>query len=434
MKTTNKEINNTNENSINADINLLLRDEIFKIPDVYKLDYRWKSDEESKKMMKDFIEKYSEKNEKKDDKFNDVIDFKEVRFEEVNNWWEIEYREGKKPKNIKDKKPKDDKLYSFKVDELVELEKYLKSKIIGQNHIIEEYINSFLLNTYRDDSNSKNLWIYFNFWPSWAGKNYIWELISKKLDFWFYNYSLSSTYYVEATSLLWSTDWFSVSNSSIFEHIENISSKKKATIIIFDEIEKWVSSENWNLSTFFTAIMNIIDNRYVNTKNSNIEIDQANFIFVFNSNIWYDEYESNENTNKIWFNIWENNIVSKVNIDADYIENYFKNKQKINISVFNRLKRWNNFFFFNSLEKSLFEEYFEKEYNNLKSELCYNFDYSREQLPNVWLFQDKINNFDYTKWYRWINDIVHIETKLFLMKNYIFKNQFRKWKLVWLRK
>gem|GEM_PF-4003731 len=38
--------------------------------------------------MKNFIEKYSKKdagNEEKDDKFDDVIDFKEVRFEEVNN-------------------------------------------------------------------------------------------------------------------------------------------------------------------------------------------------------------------------------------------------------------------------------------------------------------------------------------------------------------
>jgi hypothetical protein len=84
MKPTEEEINNTNENSITPDINLLLRDEIFKIPDIYKQDYRNKSDQEQMKMMKDFIKKYSTKNEKKDDKFDDVVDFKEVRFEEVN--------------------------------------------------------------------------------------------------------------------------------------------------------------------------------------------------------------------------------------------------------------------------------------------------------------------------------------------------------------
>jgi hypothetical protein len=40
MKPSDEEINNTNENSINADINLLLRDEIFKIPEIYKMNYR----------------------------------------------------------------------------------------------------------------------------------------------------------------------------------------------------------------------------------------------------------------------------------------------------------------------------------------------------------------------------------------------------------
>lgn len=474
MKPTNEEIKSRNENIINNDNNSLIDENIFKIPEIYKLDYRGKNQDEINKMIKEFNEKKSSENnddndeiitsfsdydldqiEKKeiarrmkerykkesngkleDEEFDDsdVFDLEKVEFIEVKKWNEAKYRESDKKVVRTWKKHKDDKLYSFEVEELIKLEKYLKSKIIGQNHIIEEYINTFLLNTYRDDNNSKNLWIYFNFGPSWAWKNYIWELIAKKLDFWLYNYSLSSTYYVEATSLLWSTDWFTSWNTSIFEHIENISSKKKATIIIFDEIEKWVSSENWNLSTFFTAIMNIIDNRYVNTKNSNTEIDQANFIFVFNSNIGYDEYESNENTNKIWFDIWNNNKATKVEIDADYIEKYFKNKQKINISVFNRLKRWNNFFFFNRLKSNLFKEYFEKEFNNLKIELCYNFDYSWEQLPDIWLFKDKIKNFDYTKWYRWINDIIHIDTKLFIMKNYIFKNQYKKWKLVWLRK
>ena len=40
MKPSDEEINSTNENSINPDINLLLRNEIFKIPDIYKQDYR----------------------------------------------------------------------------------------------------------------------------------------------------------------------------------------------------------------------------------------------------------------------------------------------------------------------------------------------------------------------------------------------------------
>jgi hypothetical protein len=77
-----------NKNYTNNDINLLLAHEnIFKVPDIYKLDYRGKTDEEQELTIKDFIKKHSKKEEnkenKKEEKFDDVIDFKEVRFEEV---------------------------------------------------------------------------------------------------------------------------------------------------------------------------------------------------------------------------------------------------------------------------------------------------------------------------------------------------------------
>lgn len=50
---------------------------------------------------------------------------------------------------------KDDKLYSFKISEIIKLEKYLKSKIFGQDEIIDQYINYFMLNTYRNHNNDK---------------------------------------------------------------------------------------------------------------------------------------------------------------------------------------------------------------------------------------------------------------------------------------
>lgn len=443
MKPSNEEINTNNENSINADINLLLRDEIFKIPEIYKQDYRWKSDEEQKQMMKNFIEKYSKKDEKKEKKkekkFDDVIEFWETRFEEVNVWWEIEYREGKKPKDIKNnKKVVDESLYSFKIEELLELEKYLKIRIIGQNHVIDQYISNFMLNTYRNENNDKNLWVFFNFWPSWSGKNYIMELIAEKLNFWYYIIDMSQYHFVEINSLLWATDWYST-NDSIMENINNIAEKYDwKLILIFDEIEKWMNTENWNINTFFTTIMNIINNKEVYTKNNSTKVDLSNFIFVFNSNLWYDQYENKimNNYNKIWFDLGQNKKTKteKKKVDSSFIEDYFKNKLKINISVFNRLKRWNNFFFFNPLKSSLFKEYFEREFRNLKVELCYNFDVTWEKLPNLEKFSDKIKNFDYTQWFRWIRNIIYIEIKIFLMKNYIFKNHFKKWKLVWLRK
>lgn len=443
MKPNEEEINNTNENSINADVNLLLRNEIFKIPEIYKIDYKWKSNEEQKQMMKNFIEKYSKKDEKKEKKkekkFDDVIEFKETRFEEVNVWWEIEYREAEKPKDIKNNnKIVDESLYSFKIEELLELERYLKIKILWQNHIIDQYISNFMLNTYRNENNDKNLWVFFNFWPSWSGKNYIMELIAEKLNFWYYIIDMSQYHFIEINSLLWATDWYS-SNDSIMENINNIAEKYGwKLILIFDEIEKWMSTENWNINTFFTTIMNIINNKEVYTKNNSTKVDLSNFIFVFNSNLGYDQYESKiiNNYNKIWFDLEKHKKTKteKKKIDTDYIEDYFKNKLKINISVFNRLKRWNNFFFFNRLKSSVFKEYFEREFRNLKVELCYNFDISWDKLPNLDRFNDKIKNFDYTQWFRWIRNIIYIEIKLFIMKNYIFKKHFKKGQLVWLMK
>lgn len=440
------EINKENEKGINADINLLLAQEnIFKVPDIYKQDYRNKNDEEQMQMMKNFIKKHSSKKEKnkenkKEEKFDDVIDFKEVRFTEVNKWnWEIEYVEWEKPKHLKNnKKVKNDTLYSFKMDELIELERYLKIKIIGQNHVIDQYISNFMLNTYRNENNDKNLGVFFNFWPSWSWKNYIMELIAEKLNFWYYIIDMSQYHFIELNSLLWATDWYS-SNDSIMENINDIAKKHDwKLILVFDEIEKWMVTENWNINTFFTTIMNIINNKEVYTKNNSRKIDLSNFIFVFNSNLGYDEYENKlmNSYNKIWFDIGQNKKTKteKKKIDSWYIEDYFKNKLKINISVFNRLNRWNNFFFFNPLKSNQFKEYFEKEFRNLKIELCYNFDITWDRLPNLENFKDKVKKFDYSQWFRWIRNIIYIEIKLFLMKNYIFKSQFKKWKLVWMRK
>ncbi|MBW7954287.1 AAA family ATPase [Candidatus Gracilibacteria bacterium] len=444
MKPNEEEINNTNENSINADINLLLRDELFKIPEIYKIDYRGKTHEEQKQMIKDFITKYSKKDEKKEkkkeNKFDDIIEFGEVRFKEVDKGnGEIEYIEGEKPKHIKpDKKIIDESLYSFKIEELLELEKYLKIKILGQNHIIDQYISNFMLNTYRNENNDKNLGVFFNFGPSGSGKNYIMELIAEKLNFGYYIIDMSQYHFVEINSLLGATDGYS-SNDSIMENINNIAEKYGGKLIlIFDEIEKGMNTENGNINTFFTTIMNIINNKEVYTKNNSTKVDLSNFIFVFNSNLGYDQYENKvmNNYNKIGFDLGQNKKTKteKKKVDSDFIEDYFKNKLKINISVFNRLKRGNNFFFFNPLKSSLFKEYFEREFRNLKIELCYNFDISWEKLPNLDKFSDKIKSFDYTQGFRGIRNIIYIEIKIFLMKNYIFKSHFKKGKLVGLRK
>lgn len=430
MKPSDEEINNTNENSINPDINLLLRNEVFKIPEIYKQDYRWKNDEEQKKMMKNFIEKYSKKdagNEKKYDDFDDVIDFKEVRFEEVNNWWEIEYRESEKPKKVW-KKIKDEELYSFKIEEIIKLRKYLKSKIYGQDNIIDQCMDLFLMNIYRTHNNSNHLNTIIQAGNSWTGKNFLWELIARKLDFTIEIIDLSQYHYIEIASLTGVTQWYN--NSSEESIIENIYNKSKngKVIIIFDELEKWKKSENWDINTFFTWIMNLIWGKEIRTKDTNKHIIMSNTIFVFNTNIWFDTFQRKEtNRNKIWFDIWNNsnNKEIKIKIDADYIKDYFKNTLKINVSTYNRLIRSNNVFVFNNLKKTILDEYKINKYEELKKEISENLGIDYNKLPSIDYFENMFRNYDLSRAFRGLNDIIFIDIKLYLIKKYWFKNKLK---------
>lgn len=354
-----------------------------------------------------------------------------------------EFNDNKKQSNIfnfiknywhKEEEKEEDGVYNFKLEEVLELEKYLKSKIVWQDHIIEKYINNFLLNTYRNENNIKNLWVFFNFWKSWIWKNFILELIAEKLWFWYYVYDNSSTNYIEASTLLWASDWYST-NTSIMETINEIAKQNDwRMILVFDEIEKWVVTDNWDINTFFKAIMNIINNRIVYTKNTWEKIDLSNYIFVFNSNIWFDNYNNEndiKNDNKIWFDVdAENNQKPKEKeIDSDYIENIFKNIYKLNISVFNRLKIWDNFFFFNPLSDKVFNDYLFSQYEKLKKELSYNTWYDYQKLPNINHFDKKIKKFDFTRWFRWINHLIFYDFKLYLITNYVYKNRLKNNKL-----
>lgn len=441
------EINKEHEKGFNTDINLLLAHEnIFQIPEIYKQDYRWKSDEETKQMMKDFIKKYSSKNEKKENKkekkFDDVVEFKEVRFTEVDKWgWEIEYVEGEKPKHIKNnKKIIDESLYSFKIKELLELEKYLKSKIFGQNEVIDQIIDNMLMYTYRTKNNETNAWVYLQFWPSWSWKNYLWQLIAEKLWFELENIDVSAMHFVEAWSLLWVTSWYGNWEDSILESIYNRSiSKNWNVILIIDEFDKWQITENWNCATFLSSIMSLLSNKKVRTKDTNAEIILSNFIFVFNSNYWFDNFIINEKVVKIWFDIDENNKQSDENnspkqITTTDIEKYFKKELKVQVSVFNRLKKANNIIIFNEINNQILENYKNEKYEELKEEITYYLWLKKEKMPKINYFNNKFENFDIYWWFRLLNNIIFQEIKLYLIKRYGLKNQFKKGKLVWMRK
>lgn len=102
-----------------------------------------------------------------------------------------------------------------------------------------------------------------------------------------------------------------------------------------------------------------------------------------------------------------------------------KNILKVNISVFNRLKKGNNFIFFNHLEKKQFKKYLEKRYNDLHDEIVENYEIIWK-LPRLNFFKRDIDNFDFSKGFRWINDLVFLDFKLFLLKKFVYRKYFQK--------
>lgn len=329
-------------------------------------------------------------------------------------------------------------LYSFDVNELMELEKYLKSKIYWQDKVIEQYISYFLLYTYRNEENSNWIGPIFNFGPTGSWKNFILKLIAERLGFWFYCLSMDQWNYCEISTILGASDWYSSNSESILEWIYNISKQFDwKLILVIDEAEKWgVSSDtNWNFSWFLTSLMNILDSRIIYTKNTNAKLDLANFLIVFNSNLGYDEFDEKltNNHNKIWFDIWDNKTVIKEEkvVDDKYIENYLKHTLKVQKSVFARLRKGDNFIFFNHLDKTVFKNYLDKKYNELIIDITDNFEV-KWKLPTLSIFKKEIDSFDYNKWFRWINNLVNLDIKILLLKKYVFKKYFNKNLKVWM--
>lgn len=315
-------------------------------------------------------------------------------------------------------------LYSFEIWELIWLKKHLKSKIVNQDEVIEKYVSNFMLNIYRNENNKNNLWVFVNIWPSWSGKNYVIEQMRDYLDFAVEVIDCSQYHYVELSSLMWATDWYSSWTESLMESIyDKAKGKDKKIFLIFDEIEKAQTSENWNFSTFLNSIMNIIWTQSWTTKNNSTKLFFSNFVFIFNTNIWFDSYKTDIQTKRIGFDIWEvekKEKEYKLNIkDFEYL---LKHKFKINVSTFNRLKKGDNFIIFNEMNKEIFKKFAKRKYYELLWELINNF------WPNPFpTFEDYISKFkkiDLTKGFRWLNEIIFTEIKLDIIKNIVYKDYF----------
>lgn len=349
--------------------------------------------------------------------------------DDVENNWNIEDEDFKiSDEEFENLEIKTD-MYSFNYKELMDLKKYLKTKIFGQNDIIDQVIDNLLMNTYRTQNNDKNLWTFLQFWPSWSGKNYLWQLIAEKLWFAYQVIDVSSMHFVEMSSLLWVTSGYWNWDQSILENIyeKSISNWKKA-ILIFDEFDKWQVTDNADCAKFLMSLMSILDSKKVRTKDTNVDIYLSNFIFVFNSNYGFDNFKiEKKESKKIWFETEDKNEIKKTvkqeknSITIQDIEYYFKRILRVQVSVYNRLKKSNNIFIFNELERKILEKYKNEKYEELKQEISQHMWVDLKKLPNIEKFWDKFKNYDITRWYRWLNTIIYEEIKLSLIKKYWFK-------------
>lgn len=349
--------------------------------------------------------------------------------EEINDDYELKISN----EDVKDYE-EENEIYSFQIKELMDLKKYLKTKIFGQNHIIDQIVDNLLMNTFRTQNNDRNLWVFLQFGPSWSWKNYLWELIWEKLGFWYEIIDLSAMHFIEITSLLWVTSGYGNGNDSIFENIYETSLKHdKKCIIIFDEFDKWQVTDNADCAKFLMSLMSILWSKKVKTKDTNMEILLSNFIFVFNSNHWFDNFKIEENITKIGFDIEEKkkkqNKSESNTVSIHDIENYFKKDLKVQVSVYNRLKTTNNILIYNQLEKKILDNYKKEKFNELKNEISTYMWVKKDKLPSLDKYYEKFKNYDIKRWFRGLNDIIFQEIKLELIKKYWLKSQFKNLKV-----
>ncbi len=397
---------------------------IFSVPEIYKQDYRNMNYEDVQKMFKN-----NEERKNKNDEIPWFDDDNTEKMEKENNSKTLKESVSNFKKNTM--KQEDDKLYSFNIDKIMELEKYLKSKIFGQDNVIDQIIDNMLMYTYRTKNNEINAWIYLQFGISWSWKNYIWELIAEKLWFELEIIDISSLHFVEAWSLLWVTSWYGNWDESILQNIyERSSNNNGKVILIFDEFDKWQVTENWSCAKFLSSIMSILWNKKVRTKDTNTEIILSNFIFVFNSNYWFDNFKIDEKVAKIWFDIDEKNKQPYQNDNENHltkkdIEKYFKKDLKVQVSVYNRLKKTNNIIIFNQINNQILENYKNEKYEELKEEISHYLWVKKHKIPKINYFHNKFQNFEINWWFRLLNYIIFEEIKLFLIKKFGLKKNIK---------
>jgi hypothetical protein len=324
--------------------------------------------------------------------------------------------------------------FNFDIELINWLEKHLKSKVIGQDEVIDQIIDIFTKNMIKwNDEPSLNFSL---FWKSWIWKSLIIKEMSKYLnkETWSFETTVidcSKLYTAElSTTLYWVSEWFSDWNPkgiiyNIINNMEQSDDRIWGHILVLSEVDKlkWEYNKD-NIIAFFETIMQLFEERFhlVNWIKWKTNIDLWNFIIAIDTNLYLDKQIEQENENKIWFNINENNTEKKTNniSKQDILNNL---KSILPISVYNRIYSW--IIRMNDLWWELLWSIFKIEYKKIVNDINY---YISKNWLNIKEFLTEAKKEDYNKmlknlkeseWARGIRNYCNNTLKLNIIKNNI---------------
>jgi ATP-dependent Clp protease ATP-binding subunit ClpC len=191
-----------------------------------------------------------------------------------------------------------DQITDSEIAKLRNLDKLLSDKLLWQEEIIKNIVNSIKRNRLSVIQKDRPIASFLFLWPSWVWKTYIAKLLAN--DFFWDPKSLTRVDMSEfmekhsASKLIWSAPWY-VGYDEWWILTEAVR-RKPYSVILFDEIEK-ASKDVLNV------LLQVLD-EWVLKDNKWRLINFKNTIIILTSNIWSTEFQNT--VSKIWFNTFEN--------------------------------------------------------------------------------------------------------------------------------
>lgn len=172
------------------------------------------------------------------------------------------------------------KLIESEANKLADLEKYLWSRVIGQEKAISTISNAIRrARAWLKDPN-RPIWSFLFLWPTWVGKT---ELAKSLARFLFNDEKsiirIDMSEFMEkhaVSKLIWSPPWY-IGYEEWWQLTENVR-KKPFSVILFDEIEKAHPD-------VFNMLLQILDDWRL-TDSKGRTVDFKNTIIIMTSNIW----------------------------------------------------------------------------------------------------------------------------------------------------